>query len=251
MNVLIVEDEKLSAEHLSNLILKLEPSFQIVYISESVKRTIAFLESGASVDLIFMDIHLADGISFEIFGKVKSTAPIIFTTAFDEYAIKAFKVNSIDYLLKPIGKQELKDAIEKFKNIKSKESLVPTLQLEDVFNIIKKNYKSRFLVKSGEQIQSVPVAEIAFLKAEDGIVLLVNKEGKRFALDQSLDALENLFDPNAFFRISRKVIVSMDAINKIVPHLNSRLKIFLDHMDEEDGIVSRERVGEFKLWLDR
>jgi len=251
MKVLIVEDEKLSAEHLALLLSRLEPDYEVVHISESVKRTIAFLESGMKVDLIFMDIHLADGISFDIFEKVKETAPIIFTTAFDEYAIKAFKVNSVDYLLKPIGKAELRASIDKFKimsdNVKSDQSE----KLEETFNIINRRYKNRFMVRSGEQIQSIPVEEISFLISEDGIVILVTKAGSRFALDQSLDTNEVLLNPEQFFRISRKVIINFESINKIVSHLNSRLKIFANHLNEDDGIVSRERVGDFKLWLDR
>ncbi|MBK8362266.1 MAG: response regulator transcription factor [Bacteroidia bacterium] len=251
MKVLIVEDEKLSAEHLALLLSRLEPDYEVVHISESVKRTIAFLESGMKVDLIFMDIHLADGISFDIFEKVKETAPIIFTTAFDEYAIKAFKVNSVDYLLKPIGKAELRASIDKFKimsdNVKSDQSE----KLEETFNIINRRYKNRFMVRSGEQIQSIPVEEISFLISEDGIVILVTKAGSRFALDQSLDTNEVLLNPEQFFRISRKVIINFESINKIVSHLNSRLKIYANHLNEDDGIVSRERVGDFKLWLDR
>lgn len=251
MKILIVEDEKLSAEHLILLLSKLEPSFEVIHVSESVKRTIAFLESGIKVDLIFMDIHLADGISFDIFEKVKNTAPIIFTTAFDEYAIKAFKVNSIDYLLKPVGKIELHEAIEKFRLLRGAANPDQALKIEDAYGIINRRFKNRFMVRSGEQIHSVPVEDISFLIAEDGIVLLVTKEGKRFALDQSLDTLEVLFDPNAFFRISRKVIICYDSITKIVPHLNSRLKITAKYLNEDDGVVSRERAGEFKQWLDK
>jgi DNA-binding LytR/AlgR family response regulator len=251
MKVLIVEDEKLSAEHLTLLLSKLEPGYEVVHVSESVKRTIAFLESGMKVDLIFMDIHLADGISFDIFEKVKDTAPIIFTTAFDEYAIKAFKVNSVDYLLKPIGKAELRTSLDKFKSVNEKLTAGQSERLEETFNIINRKYKNRFMVRSGEQILSIPVEEISFLISEDGIVILVTKSGSRYALDQSLDTNEVLLNPEQFFRISRKVIIGFDSINKIVPHLNSRLKIFANHMNEDDGIVSRERVGDFKLWLDR
>ena len=251
MKVLIVEDEKLSAEHLALLLSRLEPDYEVVHISESVKRTIAFLESGMKVDLIFMDIHLADGISFDIFEKVKETAPIIFTTAFDEYAIKAFKVNSVDYLLKPIGKAELRASIDKFKIMSDKVKSDQSEKLEETFNIINRRYKNRFMVRSGEQIQSIPVEEISFLISEDGIVILVTKAGSRFALDQSLDTNEVLLNPEQFFRISRKVIINFESINKIVSHLNSRLKIYANHVNEDDGIVSRERVGDFKLWLDR
>ena len=251
MKVLIVEDEKLSAEHLALLLSRLEPGYEVVHISESVKRTIAFLESGMKVDLIFMDIHLADGISFDIFEKVKETAPIIFTTAFDEYAIKAFKVNSVDYLLKPIGKAELRASIDKFKIMSDKVKSDQSEKMEETFNIINRRYKNRFMVRSGEQIQSIPVEEISFLISEDGIVILVTKAGSRFALDQSLDTNEVLLNPEQFFRISRKVIINFESINKIVSHLNSRLKIYANHLNEDDGIVSRERVGDFKLWLDR
>lgn len=249
MKILIVEDEKLSAEHLTNLLSKIEPEYKIIHVAESIKRTVDFLNSGVKVDLIFMDIHLADGISFDIFKTVKSTAPIIFTTAFEEYAIRAFKVNSIDYLLKPIGRFELQEAVAKFKlTTRSSDQLTV---LEDAYNIINRQYKNRFLVKSGEQILTISVDEITFLIAEDGIVLLVNKEGRRFAIDHSLDVLESMLDPKMFFRINRKVIIQVDAIGKIVQHLNSRLKITANFLDSDASIVSRERVAEFKLWLDR
>ncbi|MFN5795835.1 MAG: LytR/AlgR family response regulator transcription factor, partial [Bacteroidota bacterium] len=178
--------------------------------------------------------------------------PIIFTTAFNEYAIKAFKLNSIDYLLKPIGIDDLTNAIAKYNKLKNSNlKTVHTEKIENAISILTKSYKSRFLVKLGETISSIKVEDISFFIAEDGITLLVNKEGKRFPVDYSMDALELLISPDNFFRINRKVLVNINKIEQVHTYFNSRLKLAIKSLHEDDAIVSRERVSDFKLWLDR
>lgn len=252
MKVLIVEDEPLSAEHLIRTLNKVDKNIQVIKTLDSISNTVKFLSQESELDLIFLDIHIADGNSFEIFSKITIDFPIIFTTAFNEYAIKAFKLNSIDYLLKPIGIDDLTNAIAKYNKLKnSNQKTVHTEKIENAISILTKNYKSRFLVKLGETISSIKVEDISFFIAEDGITLLVNKEGKRFPVDYSMDALELLISPDVFFRINRKVLVHIDRILQVHTYFNSRLKLAIKSLREDDAIVSRERVSDFKLWLDR
>ena len=251
MKVLIIEDEILSAEHLTNMLKKIDASIEVVKIVDSIKTAVEFLQSEPLLDLMFVDIHLADGVSFEIFSKIAIDTPIVFTTAYSEYAIKAFKVNSIDYLLKPIGIEELRTAITKFKksqgNYTAKKELAKTAV--DFFH---KQSKSRFMVKIGDNISSIKTEDIAHFIAEDGIVLLVTKStGKRFPVDYTSDQLESMVDTDHFYRINRKVLISIDAIQKMSPYFNSRYKISSEHLKDDDGIVSRERVQDFKNWLDK
>lgn len=251
MRVLIIEDEKLSAEHLANMLQRINPEVEISGMLDSVKKAVEFLQQDKLPELLFLDIHLADGISFEIFKEVKLDIPVIFTTAYNDYAIKAFELNSVDYLLKPIGKTDLEKALEKYKrwhqktNTELLERLLPFMEGKTQV------YKSRFLVKLGEQITSLKIEEVAYFVAEDGIVLLVNRQGKRFPLDYTIDQLEQLIDPQQFYRINRKTLIQLDAIEKIATFFNSRLKVHAINLSEEAGIVSRERVQDFKSWLDR
>ncbi|MBL0103802.1 MAG: response regulator transcription factor [Bacteroidetes bacterium] len=252
MKVLISEDEKLNADHLVSLLNRIDPTIEVLGIFDSVKRTVEYLSKNPEPDLLLLDIHLADGLSFDIFNQISSDIPVIFTTAFDEYAIKAFKVNSIDYLLKPIGKDELSDALEKARRLK-KEPLTPNLieALGSALQNANRQFKSRFMVKMGESISSVRVEEILYFIAEDGIVLLVKNDGKRFPLDYTLDQIERMIDPTEFFRISRKVLVAFSSIKKVSPYFNSRFRVSVDHLSDDDGIVSRERASDFKFWLDK
>lgn len=250
MNAIIIEDEKLSAEHLQTLLKKIDKQIHVVAIYDSVKSTLAAFDKGVSADLMFVDIHLADGLSFDIFSKLHSNIPVIFTTAYDEYAIKAFKVNSIDYLLKPIGLSDLKIAIEKFQKLRQAFQPAAIEDITKVYEQINKTYKTRFMVKMGETIVSVKTEDVGHFIAEEGIVLLVNKNEKRYAIDYTLDQLDDCLDPKTFFRINRKVIVNINAIQKISTYFNSRLKIASPALKDDDCIVSRERVNEFKLWLD-
>lgn len=252
MKVLIVEDESMAAKRLTNLLLKLEPDIEILDQLDSVKTAVKWL-SNNQADLLFFDIQLADGLSFEILNQVNIQTPIIFTTAFDEYAIKAFKVNSIDYLLKPIDPVELKHALEKFhQNFKQPETQQPNMaMLEQAMKMLTKQYKERFVVKIGEHIHTIPVSDTAYFFSQDKATFLVTQEKKRYIIDYTLEEVEGLIDPQDFFRINRKYLVSMRAVKDIVSYTNSRLRIILHQSDEMDAIVSRERVQDFKKWLDR
>lgn len=252
MRVLIVEDESMAAKRLSNMLLKLEPDAEILEVLDSVKTAVKWL-SANEADLLFFDIQLADGLSFEILNQVHINTPIIFTTAFDEYAIKAFKVNSIDYLLKPIDPEELQNALDKFhQNFKRPETQQPNLaMLEQAMKMLTKQYKERFVVKIGEHIHTISVSDTAYFFSQDKATFLVTQDKKRYIIDYSLEDVESLLDPQEFFRINRKYFISMRAVKDIVSYSNSRLRIILNQSDEMDAIVSRERVQDFKKWLDR
>ncbi|NVK85407.1 MAG: response regulator transcription factor [Cytophagia bacterium] len=252
MKVLIVEDESMAAKRLSSMLLKLEPDVEILEVLDSVKTAVKWLSTNEA-DLLFFDIQLADGLSFEILNQVNIQTPIIFTTAFDEYAIKAFKVNSIDYLLKPIDPEELQNALDKFhQNFKRPEAEQPNMALlEQAMKMLTKQYKERFVVKIGEHIHTISVSDTAYFFSQDKATFLVTKEKKRYIIDYTLEEVEGLIDPQDFFRINRKYLISMRAVKDIVSYSNSRLRIILSQSDEMDAIVSRERVQDFKKWLDR
>ena len=252
MKVLIVEDESMAAKRLSTMLMRLEPDVEILDQLDSVKTAVKWLSSNKA-DLLFFDIQLADGLSFEILNQVNIKTPIIFTTAFDEYAIKAFKVNSIDYLLKPIDPEELQNALGKFhQNFKKPEPQQPNMALlEQAMKMLTKQYKERFVVKIGEHIHTVDVKEAAYFFSQDKATFLVTQDKKRYIIDYSLEDVENLLDPQEFFRINRKYLISMRAVKDIVSYSNSRLRIILAQSDEMDAIVSREKVQDFKKWLDR
>jgi DNA-binding LytR/AlgR family response regulator len=250
MKAIIIEDEKLSAEHLATLLKKVDPSFEIVAVYDSVKKSVDEFKKGMTADLLFVDVHLADGLSFEIFSKVAIDTPVIFTTAYDEYAIKAFKINSVDYLLKPIGLSDLKSAVEKFKKWNGNKQSTILENISGAYQTMNKQFKNRFMVKMGDTISSVKTEEISHFISEDGAVLLVT-ENKRFVIDYTLDNLESLVSPDTFFRINRKVLVNIASIQKVSSYFNSRLKLNSTSLSEEDCIVSRERVNDFKAWLDK
>lgn len=247
MKVIIIEDEALSAEHLNNLLQKIDNTIEVVGVFESIKESIKALNSEIQYDLIFADIHLADGLSFEIFSKKALKAPIIFTTAYDDYAIKAFKLNSIDYLLKPIAIGDLKRSIEKHESLKQAYS--PSEIIIDAIQNLKKTYKSRFMVKKGDVINTVKSEEIECIVSEDGVVFFFTNDSKKYVADHTLDNLEKLLDPKLFFRINRKAIVNINSIIKVSTYFNSRLKITANGLSKDELIVSRERVNEFKIWL--
>lgn len=245
MKVVIIEDEKLTSEHLERLLLRLRPDIEILAIIETVSESSSFLKNARGIDLIFSDIHLADGNSFEIFQNVKIETPVIFTTAFDQYTIQAFDLNSIAYLLKPIGLEDLEKAIKKFERNQLK--ILPKnsfLDLETHTNI-----KNRFLVKLGDNIHSIKTEVIHHFISEDKLVFLVRNDGKRFPIDFTLDHLETLIDGKHFFRINRKVIVQVDVCKKMSSYFNSRLRINDDLLPGDEAIVSRERVQSLKDWL--
>ena len=247
MKVVIIEDEQLSAEHLQFLLERIDTSIEVIARFESVKKSVEAFQSGLVADLLFVDIHLADGLSFEIFSKVSIEIPVIFTTAFDEYAIQAFQVNSIDYLLKPIDKTELSKSIEKFRKRTSNQT---DELMKNLLNLSKSPaYKARFMVKLGDTIVSIKSEEIHHFKAEDGLVLLVHQSGKRYPVDYTMDQLETILNPDSFFRINRKIILNIESVKKISNYFNGRLILQIDHLEGDNAIVSRDRVGDFKGWL--
>jgi DNA-binding LytR/AlgR family response regulator len=250
MNAIIIEDEKLSAEHLSNLLKRIDASINVIATFDSVKKSVSEFQKGIKADVVFVDVHLADGLSFEIFNKIQLDTPIIFTTAFDEYAIKAFKLNSVDYLLKPIGAQDLRLAIEKLKKFNQSQASI-IQDIAHAYQNLNKQYKNRFMVKMGDNIISIKTDDVFHFTAEDGITLMVTSSGKRYPIDYTLDQLEGVVSPDLFFRINRKVLISMNSIQKVSSYFNSRLKINSDILDEDAAVVSRERVNDFKTWLDK
>ncbi|MBI1836040.1 MAG: response regulator transcription factor [Flavobacteriia bacterium] len=247
MKVIIIEDERLSSDYLINILNRIDSTIEVINVLESVKDSIIAFNQTVSADLIFADIHLSDGISFDIFSKINVEIPIIFTTAYDHYAIKAFKLNSIDYLLKPIGIDELKNAIDKHKKYSGNLNLD---NLSNQYQYETKLYKNRFIVKIGDNISSIKTDEISHFLSEDGVVLLVTFFGKKYIVDYNLDQLELLIPPTNFYRLNRKVIASLNSIQKTNSFFNSRLKVKIEFLNEESSIVSRERVIQFKKWLD-
>ncbi len=246
MKILIFEDEKLNAERLIELIKRYDSSVKVMAVLESVKKGVEWLAENPAPELIFMDIRLADGLSFELFEKVNIDIPVIFTTAYDEYAIRAFKVNSVDYLVKPINFIELRSAIDKYKKVK------PILTPEFIQTILQQSnpkYKNRFLVKIGDQLRHVDCRDIAYFIFEDGLVMAITKAKSSLPMDYSLDRLEELLNPADFLRLNRKIIARLDSVGKIHSYFNGRLKIELLPTVDEDVIVSRERVGRFKEWM--
>lgn len=253
MKVLIVEDERPAAKRLTKLVKQFRPEIEVLEVLDSVEHTVEWLETYKKPDLIFMDVQLADGVSFEIFGQTEVTSPIIFTTAYDEYALQAFKVNSLDYLLKPIDPEELEKALCQYdKYFKKNSNVVNNSAIEQLLQTLtQKEYKERFLVKIGQQLTYLKVSDIAYFYSEDGLIFACQQNGKRHNLDYTLDQLIDVLDPADFFRINRKIITHLPSIKKIHTYFNSRLKLELFPATELETIVSRDRVGDFKRWLDK
>ncbi|MEZ4796683.1 MAG: LytTR family DNA-binding domain-containing protein [Flavobacteriaceae bacterium] len=248
MNVLIIEDEIPAAEKLERYILKYDNSIAIVAKLTSITEAVTWLSINEnSVDILFVDIQLSDGLSFEIFNQVQVQKPIIFTTAFDEFAVDAFKLNSIDYILKPITFTEVSKALTKFKNFRLVLSNETIQSASESFN--NKSFKNRFLVRLGNHIHSIKTEETALFYAEGRTVFLVTNEGKKFVLDYKLEDLSQVLDSNSFMRVNRTFIVNMEAINDVIVYSNSRLKLVLNVSTDNDIIVSRDRVSDFKSWF--
>lgn len=249
MNVLIIEDEILAADKLESMLLDIDPKMTVLAKLGSIKDSVRWL-SQHTADLILLDIQLSDGISFSIFEQVHVSTPIIFTTAYDEYAIKAFQLNSISYLLKPIRKSDLADGLQKLRKLKAAFSI----DFENLLSQIQgqpAGFKKRFLIQIGEKIKKVETTEVAYFYVFERSTYLRTFKGSRFPLEYTLDKLETLLDPARFFRINRKYIVNMDAITSMTAYSRSRVKIELSPKtdDEFDAIVSIERSADFKKWL--
>lgn len=254
MKILIIEDEAFAADALETMICDLRPETQILEKIESIEEAVEWFEANTLPDLIFCDIHLSDGSSFEIFKQVEVKTPVIFTTAYNEYALEAFKVNSIDYLLKPIDKSELEKAIKKYEEL-NRENI--SHEFENLKNLLKntvsdsgKASKTRFMVKSGQNIKTIASDQIAYFLAEDGVVLLVTPEGKRYVVNYTLDQLEELLDSKDFFRANRQLITRIDAIKEVSPYFKGRLHLSLAPELKNDQIISSNKASAFKAWLD-
>ncbi|MEK6495418.1 LytTR family DNA-binding domain-containing protein [Myroides odoratimimus] len=252
ISIVIIEDEKPAARSLERKLDKLGYSSMINL--SSVEEAVLWFGSNKEPDLIFLDIQLSDGLSFEIFEQVKINSAIIFTTAYDEYALRAFKLNSIDYLLKPIEEKELKQAIEKFENNGSvffgfNQQLDFFKQFMNSSNTVE--YKERFVVKVGTQIKIVMRSEVVCFYSENKASYVQTIEGRNYIIDYSLEELEKMLDPRDFFRINRKFIISINSIKDIYAYSNSRLKLNLINLESEELIVSREKVNDFKKWIEK
>ena len=246
MKVVIIEDEYFSAEKLSNQLVRLNPSIEILAIIPSVEKGLEWFRSHQEPDLIFSDIQLEDQKSFDLFSQLTLQAPVIYTTAFDQYAINAFKQNGIDYLLKPIAMEDLQTALRKYENLEYrmlKRGLI--LQNEKT----KAEVKERFLVKKGSQLVIVKTSEVAYFKSDQKLSFLVTFDHHKYIIEQTLDQITEQVDPKKFNRISRSRLVALESIDKIHNHFNGRLKLELRPAEDEEVFVSRERVQAFKDWL--
>lgn len=253
MNVLIVEDEPLAAQRLETLVKELIPGVTVVDKIDSVKKSVQWLKKNPQPDLILLDIQLADGISFQIFEQHEVKSPVIFTTAYDEYALKAFKVNSIDYILKPVDKAELSQALRKLDGLKvsqpSQEDLMKNIT--QAMSMLTKKYKERFVIKVGEHLKTIDVKNVLYFYSLDKTTFCHTTENRNHILDFTLEQLEALVDPNEYFRVNRKYLVRGDSLQDIISYTNSRLKLVLKNSQDNDVIVARERVQDFRTWLDR
>ena len=250
MNIIIIEDEKPAARLLQRKVEKL--GFSINQLLHSVEEAVLWFKSNTHPDLIFLDIQLSDGLSFEIFEQVKINSAVIFTTAYDEYALRAFKLNSIDYLLKPIDEDDLEIAINKYKlqNVKPEIQQFDFEQIKKMLiNPAEKSFKTRFTVKIGQHLKVITTDEVECFYSENKGTYIRTLDGRDYLIDAILEAVENELNPKDFFRISRKFIVPLKAIKEIQIHSNSRLKVILPTYKDDEVIVSREKVQEFKTWL--
>lgn len=254
IKTLIIEDEETAAKRLGKLLTEIEPDIDIIEVLDSVDTSIKWLNNHPEPDLIMLDIQLADGISFEIFKQVQIKSSVIFTTAYDEYAIKAFELNSIDYLLKPIQKDQLEKSIQKLRSFRF--DPLKSINYKELIELVenrKNRFKQRFLVNAGNRLKSVLIEDIAYFYSMDKSTFLCTYSGKIYPLDNSLDKLELLLDPEIFFRINRKYIIAMSAIQNMYLYSKSRIKIDLcpDPDGQDEVIVSSNRSSEFRKWLDR
>ena len=252
MNILIVEDEELAVKKLQKTLANVDPSAHVVGVTDSIKGTVDWLQSNSNADLILMDIELADGQSFEVFNQVEVKAPVIFTTSYDEYALKAFKVNSVDYLLKPIQTEDLQAALAKYRKLTdgkktdlNLESLVKQLQQQ----LQPKEYRKRFLVKHAQKLVSVDVDEIAYFYSDGRLNFFKTLDNKKYVVDYTMEELEDMLDPDKFFRICRSFYVAIEAIEKIDDYFGNRLILQLKPAVDKEALVSREKVSDFKKWM--
>jgi len=252
MNILIVEDEELAVKKLQKTLAGVDSSAAVVGVTDSIQGTVDWLQNNNNADLILMDIELADGQSFEVFNQVEVRAPVIFTTSYDEYALKAFKVNSVDYLLKPVQTEDLQAALNKYKKLAGERK--PDIQLESLMKQLQqqlqpKEYRKRFLVKLAQKLVSVDVDEISYFYSDGRLNFFKTSDNKKFVVDYTMEELEDMLDPAKFFRISRSFYVSIEAIEKIDDYFGNRLILQLKPAVDKEALVSREKVSDFKKWM--
>ena len=249
INVIIIEDEKPAARRLERMVSAL--GLEVQKLLHSVSESIEWLQSNTHPDLIFLDIQLSDGLSFEIFEQVNTKSAIIFTTAYDEYALQAFKLNSVDYLLKPIDEEELEVAVKKFRQNQQVQPALDMNQLKSLLGSTNNNktYKSRFTAQIGQHLKLVDTTDIACFYSENKASYMHCFSGRNYPVDIPLEMLEDELDPEKFYRINRKCILNIKAIKDIISFTNSRLEIKIENFNEFQLIVSRERVKDFKAWL--
>lgn len=251
MKAVIIEDEHIASKRLAQLVSELAPEIEIVGQLTSVESGLAWFNENALPQLIFLDIQLNDGYGFDILDHLKQHPPVIFTTAYNEYAIRGFKYNGLDYLLKPIDRNDLHTALQKFlKTQGTATEIWGEQKLEQIRNLFQKEYKHRFMVKVGNQYKSFNVEDIAYFKSNEGLIFLYEPNGKSYPIEYTIDQLEDILNPVQFFRINRKFMVSVKAVMEIHTYFNSRLLLKLLPKEEDQVIVSRERTGSFKRWLD-
>jgi two-component system, LytTR family, response regulator LytT len=251
MTILIIEDEEPAYKRLVKMLKEVEPAATLLNQIVSVSSAVKWFKENAAPDLIISDIQLSDGISFEIFKQVDIKCPVIFTTAYDQYAIEAFKVNSIDYLLKPVKKDELEKAVTKFKNL-TPATTSPAIDINKLLQSLQPagtDYKKRFVVRYGEHIKTIDIEEVVYFYTEDKATFLCTKDARRFVVDFNLDTLDSILDPKIFFRINRQYIISIHSIAEMFAYSKSRVLIKLNPPSKHETIVSTERSADFKHWL--
>ncbi|OUJ71426.1 LytR/AlgR family response regulator transcription factor [Hymenobacter crusticola] len=256
MKILIVEDEEMAVKKLTKTLTAVEPDAEVVGVAGSIRETVAWLKAHPAPDLILMDIELADGQSFQIFEETEVKSTVVFTTSYDEYAIKAFKVNSIDYLLKPIQKEDLRAALDKFSQVKalyqgpsSEPSLNVSSLIRELQQLQPKEYRQRFLVHYAQKLISVETQQIAYFYSDERLNLFKTFDGKKMAVDYSLDELEAMLDPARFFRIGRSFLVSIGSVEQIETYFGNRLALHLKPAIDKEVVVSREKLTPFKTWM--
>src|SRR5687767_10057860 len=257
MKVLIIEDEELAVKKLRKTLESVDSSAEVVGVADSIRSSVNWLEQNPSPDLILMDIELADGQSFEIFDKIEVKSTVIFTTSYDEHALKAFKVNSVDYLLKPVQKEELESALNKYRHLVNRFPPANEQQEFNIENLVKelqsklqpKEFRKRFLVKHAQKLVSIDVEEIAYFFSDGRLNFFKTFDNRKFVLDYTMDDLEEMLDPAKYFRISRSFYISVESVDQIHEYFGNRLLIYLKPAVDKEAVVSREKVSDFKKWM--
>ncbi len=257
MKILIVEDEELAVKKLKKTLFSVDEGAEVVGEADSISSTVNWLQQNTAPDLILMDIELADGQSFEVFNQVQVKSPVIFITSYDEYALKAFKVNSVDYLLKPVQKEDLEVALNKYRDLKKMyktDSASPQIMIDDLVKELQhklqtKEFRKRFLVKHGQKLVSVEIDDIAYFFSDGRLNFFKTTDNKKYVVDYTMDELAEMLDPQKYYRISRSFYISVNSVAQIHDYFGNRLMLQLRPETEKEAIVSREKVTEFKTWL--